>query len=272
VDAAPPIRFAFNGGRARTRDLVDLVRHLLDTRPGPDVGLLAQRQLSCRLDGIAVRTAAGLIVVESQLARAGNFFRDGSTPARWIIAADGVVSGREALPAGVAPQLAEALHRIPVASCVEWVLTQEGTVQFVDAKPLPPAFLASFDPPRLDAGCIPVLCGTGTGALLPIGDGRRGDGPVVHVADRSTIDILGAVGPHSRGLVAHRGGVLSHAVVYTAQLGIPVVVCAGGHGRRPEPGAAVELTVTPAGHLLEPVAPDRSAGPGSPRRQEGSRR
>jgi hypothetical protein len=37
--------------------------------------------------------------------------------------------------------------------------------------------------------------------------------------------------------------------VYTAQLGIPVAVCADGSG--PEPGAAVALTVTPAGHRLE---------------------
>jgi hypothetical protein len=249
VDAAPPARFAFDGGRAHTGELVELVRHLLDTRPGPEVGLLVQPLLASRLDGIAVRTAAGMIVIESQFGRAGNFFRDGSTPTRWTVDPDGVVSGREPLPAGVAPQLTGALQRIPVASCVEWVLTADGTVQFVDAKRLPHAFLASADPARLAAGCIPVLCGSGTGALLPVADGGRADGPVVHVADRSSVDLLGAVGPHSRGLVVRQGGVLSHAVVYTAQLGIPVAVCADGSG--PEPGAAVALTVTPAGHRLE---------------------
>src|SRR4051794_27995260 len=85
VDAPPHVRFSIPGGIAPTASVPTLLQTHWARWQDSGYKLLVQRKLVRACDGIALRTATGHIVVEVQDDRPGNFFRDGSTPRRWIL-------------------------------------------------------------------------------------------------------------------------------------------------------------------------------------------
>jgi allantoinase len=256
IDAPPPWRFTVNGGvSAEPSRLAGLIRQLWRSRPSPACGLVVQRRVARELDGIAIRTTAGRVVIETQAVQPGNFFQDGSTPHRWVVAAepDGTADP-PGLPATVLTAVRRALARLPVPCCVEWVLAPDGCVYFVDAKPVPAGFLAAGNVPDGEGwrGCVPVLCGTGQGRLDSTVDlaGTTLAEPRIHVAERTAVDVLSSLGSWSAGVQFATGGLLSHAVVYAAQLNIPIVLCTVPEHTATAGKGWAELTVEPGAHRL----------------------
>jgi hypothetical protein len=109
---------------------------------------LYRQFLNCQVDGLAIKTAEGLVVVEVQPdGVSGNFFRDGSVPWRWIFGVGGSLrsSPDAELPRVVVSALFAALDRLPLACCVGWVLDAvDGRTYFVDVTRLDQRFLASL--------------------------------------------------------------------------------------------------------------------------------
>ncbi|HUP60776.1 MAG TPA: hypothetical protein VNA69_10195 [Thermoanaerobaculia bacterium] len=248
VDAPPHKRFSISGGMAPAAGVPDLLRVHWARWQDSGYGLLVQRKLVRACDGIALRTATGHIVIEVQDDRPGNFFRDGSTPRRWILR-DGACLGVEVLSQHALGQLLAALAALPVASCIEWVLTPDDRLHFVDLKPLPQDYLADADP-FAGAVCQPLRCGEVTGtayASAPAGQGQ----PCIHIGRSTHVDLLPELGPCSRAVVFTGGGLLSHAAVYAALCTIPVLICTPGHLPQLSPGAVGTLVIGSAGHHFE---------------------
>jgi hypothetical protein len=143
-------------------------------------------------------------------------------------------------------QLLDSLAALPVASCVEWVVTPDDQLHFVDLKPLPKDYLADVDPSPA-AVCQPLRCGEATGTVDTSASAGQKH-PCIHVGRPTHVDLLPQLGPCSRAVVFTGGGLLSHAAVYAALCAIPVLICTPGHLPQLSPGAMGTLTIGAAGH------------------------
>jgi hypothetical protein len=246
-DAPPPLRFRLRGGVAHTVDVPSLIRAHWRGGPTSDYHVIVQRLVDRACDGIALRTAAGHVVIEVQNDHPGNFFRDGSSPRRWILT-DGLPANVDALPSSALGQLLEALATLPVASCVEWVRTPEDLVYFVDLKPLPSDYLAAIDPSE-GVRCFPVRCGEAVGSVDI--DGSLESPSRIHVSRRTHVDLLARLGPWSRAVVFTGGGLLAHATAYAAQCELPVLLCDDGHLPTLSAGVAGRLEIGGSAHRFD---------------------
>ncbi|THV37616.1 hypothetical protein [Glycomyces buryatensis] len=255
VDAPPPVRFGINGATAAAADIPEVVRRIRRANADDRVRLLIQRRVEHRTDGIALRTARGRVVIESQGPSGGNFYRDGSTPSRWSI--DAAEPEREVgcLSANGLVRLLAALNALPVATCLEWVLTPEDELYFVDAKALPREYLAAFDEHGSRSGYAVVLSGVARGTVVePGGAGAGARAGAIHLEEGTGVDVLGRIEPATRAVVFQRGGLLAHAAVYAGQLGIPVLLCPPGQLGGLLPGAEGELVLDGGRHEFTPRA------------------
>lgn len=248
-DGDPSVRFAVDGGSAPVDELPELIRHAWSSRPSRDLRILVQQKLARSIDGIAVRTTSDVVVIESQFDSPGNFYRDGSVPSRWMFDASKAESAAtDGLPRVVAVELSKALLLMPPTTCVEWVLTIDEAVYFVDAKPLPTGFLAGLTPDDLQNECTPLMIGSAAGLIKD--PDTMGEGPTIHLVRSTHVDMLKEIGSLSQGVVFGSGGLLSHAVVYCAQLAVPLVMCPNMHVESRSRQMKYELTVGRDSHAL----------------------
>jgi phosphohistidine swiveling domain-containing protein len=258
VDAPPRERFSIRGGKVPLGEASAFLCAIWHQLPTARCSIIAQRLLIRRLDGIAFKTARGITIIEVQPASSrGNFFRDGSTPWRWIIAEDGAIhsspDGGE-LPPMVQPALRAAFERLPGGYCVEWVLDgDDSCVYFVDAKHVASSFLDAIDGPIPSGGCVPVWCGKAEGVALNVSTESKDSHGDFHllVAERPSIDVLSLLNHWTRGIVFRSGGLLAHAVVYASQLGVPMVICSESILTHELQGNWAELVVGPSQHWLK---------------------